>query len=93
MRRMALIVSLAVLALLPGMALAESTGPGRPWNQERSVFPSTPDPWRSWGAPRDGNPYQGHQAPSVPSRSVWVPPQWFWNGYQWVWVPGYWASW
>lgn len=27
-----------------------------------------------------------------PSRAVWVPEHWAWNGYAWVWVPAHWEE-
>lgn len=91
------LVLVAMLGLLPATAVAGSFGqPGgfRGGLEQRSVFPTPPDPWRHWGSwdhgasrPRVGSHRGGPfslETPVVPPVIVVTPPPAFW-------VPGHWA--
>ena len=67
-----------------------------------SVFPQPRDPWRSWGV-RQEVPHRLSPAPdhrwagrdvivATPTPApVWVPGQWWWDGFNWQWASGYWT--
>jgi hypothetical protein len=96
---------LSALAVMVGLGLAVTPASAGEWHHRDqhpvSVFPQPKDPWRSWGVrkelPKHVHPHvhrgAGHHviiATPAPA-PVWVPGQWWWDGYAWRWAPGHWA--
>jgi hypothetical protein len=92
--RMIAVLAFAATEALAGPAFAHdartSSAP------QASVFPTPPDPWRSWGvraeAPRHFDaPPVVVQGPRRVHERVWVPGQWVWDGATWLWWPAHWG--
>ena len=78
------------LGLTVTPALANSWG--RHERQVVSVFPQPRDQWKSWGVDhRHGHFHRGGVIGAPAPTPVWVPPQWWWNGWGWQWVQGHWS--
>ena len=96
MRRLMVIA----FGLIVGLGLSVTPTWANSWGwqerQVKSVFPQPRDQWKSWGVDnRHGHFHRGGGATVIigaPAPTpVWVPAQWWWNGWSWQWVPGYWS--
>ena len=96
MRRLMIIA----FGLMVGLGLSVTSTWANSWGwqerQVKSVFPQPRDQWKSWGVDnRHGHFHRGGGTTVIigaPAPTpVWVPAQWWWNGYGWQWVPGYWS--
>lgn len=96
-RLLAAFVMVVGLGLVVTPASAHDSGRGAP-----SVFPQPRDPWRSWGVHRElprrfSPPHVSRGAGrgviiATPAPApMWVPGQWWWDGWSWQWAPGYWT--
>jgi hypothetical protein len=87
--KLILIVGATVAVLLAASGSATAS-----WERREgpSAFPRYKDPWANWGRQQPGyeHPRRHSHRYYVPHRYVWIPGQWWWNGWQWTWIPGHW---